>query len=116
MGLFGTQTKNEKSAPVMMEEPPQETFQELPRLPKPRVGTVIAKEITISGALRGDGIVQVEGVIEGQVEMTGSIIVTTTGIVKGPISQRPLRQPPSSTTREPVVTSPTKLPCFSRRR
>ncbi len=28
---------------------------------------------------------QVEGVIEGQVEMTGSIIVTTTGIVKGPI-------------------------------
>jgi len=85
MGLFGTQTKNEKSAPVMTEEPPQETFQEPPRLPKPRVGTVIAKEITISGALRGDGIVQVEGVIEGQVEMTGSIIVTTTGIVKGPI-------------------------------
>ena len=86
MGLFGSQTKNEKSAPVMAAEPPQETFQEPPRLPKPRVGTVIAKEITISGALRRDGIVQVEGVIEGQVEMTGSIIVTSTGVVKGPIT------------------------------
>ena len=49
MGLFGTQTKNEKSAPVMMEEPPQETFQEPPRLPKPRVGTVIAKRALEKG-------------------------------------------------------------------
>lgn len=85
MGLFGTQTKNEKITPVTTVEPKEETFQEPPRLPKPRVGTVIAPEIVISGALRGEGIVQVEGVIEGEVELKGSIIITSTGVVKGPI-------------------------------
>lgn len=86
MGLFSSQSKNnEKVTPVATVEPKEETFQEPPRLPKPRVGTVIAPEVVISGALRGEGIVQVEGTIEGQVELKGSIIVTTTGVVKGPI-------------------------------
>lgn len=86
MGLFSNSpSKNEKVTPVITEEPKEESSPQPLRLPNPRVGTVIAPEITISGALRGDGIVQVEGTIEGQVEMTGSIIVTATGVVKGPI-------------------------------
>lgn len=85
MALFVSQSKNEKPAPIMpTEEIPTKTFQEPPK--PPRVNTIIAKEVVVAGALRGDGIVQIDGTIEGQVEITGSIIISSTGVVKGPIA------------------------------
>lgn len=82
MGFFGMQKV----------EPPAE----VPALPKEepvsapvpaRAGsTVIAQGITFTGTLRGEGVVQVEGVVEGEFEMTGAVIVAESGLVRGPIA------------------------------
>lgn len=71
MGLFGTQPKQEPvSAPLYEEEP----FDELPTLPKAKNNTVIAQGITFTGTIRGEGSVQVEGRLEGEVDLKGSVV------------------------------------------
>lgn len=69
---------------------------EAPALPKeepgsaptpPRAGsTVIAQGITFSGTLRGEGVVQVEGVVDGEFDITGAVIVAESGLIRGPIT------------------------------
>ncbi|MCI8303496.1 MAG: polymer-forming cytoskeletal protein [Lawsonibacter sp.] len=82
MGLFGGQTKQEPvSTPVYEEEP----FDELPPLPKANSTTIIAKGITVTGVIRGEGNVQIEGRLEGEVDLKGGITVAVSGTVQGPI-------------------------------
>ena len=84
MGLFGGR-KNDTEAPRMVTADLEEHVAETPSLPKPRNNTVIAEGVTFSGTINGEGVVQVEGVVEGQVDLKGALIVTTTGVVKGPV-------------------------------
>lgn len=64
----------------------QEQYEEVPGLPTPLSTTVIASGVTLTGTLRGEGVVQVEGVVEGEIELKGATIVAATGLVKGPVS------------------------------
>ena len=83
MGFFGMQ---KAAPPVSVASIPQE--EEMDDIPiPPRAGsTVIAQGITVTGTLRGEGVVQVEGVVEGEFRMTGAVIVSETGLVRGPIT------------------------------
>ena len=88
MCLFGVQPKPEPVETVpfaggdMFEEP----FDALPSLPKAQDNTVIAKGITFTGTLHGEGSVQVEGRLDGEIDLKGTITIAETGIVKGPVT------------------------------
>ena len=71
--------------PVSVASIPQE--EEMDDIPiPPRAGsTVIAQGITVTGTLRGEGVVQVEGVVDGEFDLTGAVIVAESGLVRGPI-------------------------------
>lgn len=85
MGLFGGSSKMDmKLEPQTI--PEEELFEDLPSLPKPRASTVITEGITLSGRLFGEGVVQVEGVVEGELDLQGSATVTSTGLVRGPVT------------------------------
>ena len=60
-------------------------------LPKPQDNTIIAKGVTFTGTIEGEGIVQIEGRLEGEVKLKGSVTVATTGVVKGPINADSVR-------------------------
>jgi len=47
--------------------------------------TIIAKGLTITGDLQGEGVIQVEGAVEGQIHLKGTVEVMPTGAVKGPV-------------------------------
>ncbi|MFG6353360.1 MAG: polymer-forming cytoskeletal protein, partial [Oscillospiraceae bacterium] len=80
MGFFNSQ--KEMPLPVMAEESkPQES---LP--PAKLASTLITQGVTIKGTIQGEGVVQVEGVVEGEFHMVGAVIVSDTGLVRGPIS------------------------------
>ena len=92
MGFFGGQPKQEPvSTPAFEEESFEDAFDSLPPLPKPQDNTVIAKGITFHGTIDGEGIVQIEGRVEGEIKLKGSLTVTTTGLVKGPIAADSVR-------------------------
>lgn len=76
MSLFGGQSR-----PVVEEPEPEE----LPELPAPRSSTVIAPGITISGDVCGSGVVEIEGTVEGQIQLDGAVTVALTGVIKGPV-------------------------------
>lgn len=82
MGFFGMQ---KAAPPVSVASIPQE--EEMDDIPIPsRAGsTVIAQGITVTGTLRGEGVVQVEGVVDGEFDLTGAVIVAESGLVRGPI-------------------------------
>ncbi len=84
MGLFGSKVKDQEVEPVEMER--EEQFDEIPSLPSPLTSTVIATGITVSGTLEGEGVIQVEGTVKGEICLKGALIVTTTGVVKGPVT------------------------------
>lgn len=97
MGLFGSsQTRME-----VKEERPLETrqwddsysepFEETAGLPDPKNSTVVTKGLTMSGALHGEGVVQIEGTLEGEVDLDGTLVVTETGLVKGPVVANEVR-------------------------
>lgn len=66
---------------------PKEEQQIEPAAAPSRAGsTVIAQGITFTGTLRGEGVIQVEGVVEGQFDLVGAVIVAESGLVRGPIS------------------------------
>ena len=89
MGLFGTQPKQEPvSAPLFDEDEP---FDELPTLPKAKNSTIIAKGITFTGVIRGEGNVQVEGRLEGEIDLKGGVVVAAGGMVQGPITADAVR-------------------------
>lgn len=84
MKLFNPQGK-------VQERLEEEVFREdeldlLPPVPKPQPNTLITKGITLSGVLRGEGVVQVEGSIEGEIDIQGSVVVLVGGSVKGPVT------------------------------
>ncbi len=88
MGLFGTQPKPEPvSSPLYDDEP----FDELPTLPKAKSVTVIAQGVTFTGVIRGEGSVQVEGRLEGEIDLKGSVTVAAGGMVQGPITADAVR-------------------------
>lgn len=84
MGFFSsTPSKVEPQPPVAVDgNKPQES------LPPPQKvsSTLITQGVTIKGTIKGEGVVQVEGVVEGEFHMTGAVIVADTGVVKGPIN------------------------------
>ena len=85
MGLCGGTAKSDYKPEPAAAEIREEPEEELPSLPTPRSNTVIAKGLTVSGTMEGEGVVQVEGNVEGAIHLTGSVIVTTTGHIKGPV-------------------------------
>ncbi len=91
MGLFGGLAKTDTGLEPQMVPEEEERFDELPSLPRPRASTVITKGVTVYGAMRGDGVIQVEGTVEGEIELTGSVVVANTGLIKGPITADVIR-------------------------
>lgn len=88
MGLFGGPAR----APEQLEDRyAAEEQEELARLPEPHTNTVIAEDLTVTGTLRGDGVVQIEGRVEGEISLKGYVIVSATGVIKGPIEADVIR-------------------------
>ena len=85
MGFFSSVTKAEDKAEAQPLLPPEEEL-ELSVLPKPRASTVITEGVTLTGRLCGEGSLQVEGNVEGEIELEGSVSISATGLVKGPIT------------------------------
>jgi len=64
---------------------------DIPNLPEPRSSTVIAKDLLVVGKLSGEGVVQIEGTVEGEIDLKGYVIVASTGRVKGPVEADVIR-------------------------
>ena len=88
MGLFGAQPKQEPVPTTTFEEEP---FDEIPSLPKANNNTIIAQGITFTGMIRGEGNVQIEGRLEGEIDLNGGVTVAASGLVKGPIAADAVR-------------------------
>ena len=86
MGLFGSRAKPEPEIEQQMLPSQAEQYEDIPSLPTPRTSTVIAEGVTMAGKLYGEGVIQVEGAVDGEIDLKGAVIVTTTGCVHGPIS------------------------------
>lgn len=86
MGLFGSRTKPEQEIEQQVLPSQSEQYEDIPSLPTPRTSTVIAEGVTMAGKLYGEGVIQVEGAVEGEIDLRGAVIVTTSGCVHGPIS------------------------------
>ena len=86
MGLFGSRAKPEPEIEQQMLPSQAEQYEDIPSLRTPRTSTVIAEGVTMAGKLYGEGVIQVEGAVEGEIDLKGAVIVTTTGCVHGPIS------------------------------
>lgn len=81
MGFFST-PKADTQMPVVTDGERQQES-----LPPPKVNsTIITQGVTVNGTIRGEGVVQVEGVVEGEFNMVGAVIVSGTGLVRGPIT------------------------------
>lgn len=92
MGLFGGSPRPDPAeASSFDDEPFEDAFDSLPTLPQPQDNTVIAKGVTFTGAIEGEGIVQVEGRLEGEIKLKGSVTIATTGEVVGPITADTVR-------------------------
>lgn len=85
MGLFGRQTRSDTEVETMAADA-QEEYDEIPSLPTPLSSTVIATGLTLSGTMKGEGVIQVEGTVEGEIDLKGAVIVTSTGLIKGPVT------------------------------
>ena len=86
MGLFGGPSKMELKMESEVLPENEEGFEELPSLPKPRASTLITEGITLNGQLSGEGVVQVEGIVEGEINLQGAVTVAPSGLVRGPIT------------------------------
>lgn len=86
MGLFGRQSRTENEEALV-----QEQYEDLPSLPEPPSSTVIAAGATVTGTLRGEGIIQVEGTVEGEIDLKGAVMVSPSGLVKGPLTADVIR-------------------------
>ena len=82
MGFFSTPKTDTQMSVISDSERQQES------LPSPAKisSTVITQGVTVEGTIRGEGVVQVEGVVEGEFSMVGAVIVSDTGLVRGPVS------------------------------
>lgn len=90
MAFFGGQPKT-TPAVESQTDGGQHEGADIPELPEPRSNTVIAKDVLVTGKLSGEGVVQIEGTVEGEVNLKGYVIVTPTGTVKGPVEADVIR-------------------------
>lgn len=90
MAFFGGQPKTPPAAEPQTDSDRRDGA-DIPELPEPRSNTVIAKDLLVTGKLSGEGVVQIEGTVEGEVSLKGYVIVTPTGKVKGPIEADVIR-------------------------
>lgn len=90
MAFFGGQPKT-PPAPEPQTDMERREGADIPELPEPRSNTVIAKDLIVTGKLSGEGVVQIEGTVEGEINLKGYVIVTPTGRVKGPIEADVIR-------------------------
>ena len=90
MAFFGGQPKNTPAAESQASEERRDGA-DIPELPEPRSNTVIAKDLLVTGKLSGEGVVQIEGTVEGEVNLKGYVIVTAPGRVKGPVEADVIR-------------------------
>ncbi len=84
MGLFGGSSK-------IVETEAEEPMETAAELPEPRTSTVIAQDVEIEGSIHGDGVVQIEGTVTGEITLKGYVIVSPTGRVRGPIEADVIR-------------------------
>lgn len=84
MGLFGTKTRTETEAEATMVAEKKESPE--PTVSTPRTSTVIAANVTIKGTISGEGDIQVEGIIQGEINLKGAAVIMPSGLIKGPIS------------------------------
>ena len=90
MGLFGRQSKMDSDVETVEAVLPEQ-YEEVPELPTPLSTTTIAKGVTVTGTLHGEGIIQIEGTVEGEIDLTGAVVVKETGLVKGPVTADTIR-------------------------
>lgn len=82
---WGWKAKDAELEPEAIEN--SEQYEEdVPGLPSPLSSTVIATGVTVTGTLKGEGVIQVEGTVEGEINLQGAVIVAATGLVKGPVT------------------------------
>lgn len=86
MGLFGRSARADEEESLV-----QEPYEDLPSLPEPPRSTMIAVGATVAGTLKGEGIIQVEGTVEGEIDLKGAVLVTPTGLVRGPVTADVIR-------------------------
>lgn len=89
MGFFGMQKSEPRSELSVL--PEEEKKADLPPAPARAGSTVIAQGITVNGTFRGEGVIQVEGVVIGEFDLTGAVIVAESGLVRGPITANVVR-------------------------
>lgn len=84
MGLFSTQSKLDPREGPDFEE---DLFEEdaFDTITPQKAGTVIAQGMIFTGTLRGEGDVQIDGRLEGEVDLKGALTVTVGGEVCGPV-------------------------------
>ena len=73
-------------------EAPEESVKELEsvRRVESQGSTVIARGVTVTGTLTGEGVVQISGTVEGKVSV-GHLTVTPTGKIVGPVEADVIR-------------------------
>lgn len=89
MGLFGRQARTDVDEDLLSVDTQEQG--DIPSLPSPLNSTVIAAGVTLSGSLHGEGVVQVEGIVEGEIGLEGAVIVAPTGRIKGPVTANVVR-------------------------
>ena len=85
MGLFSTQSKLDPREGTDFAE---DLFEEdaFDAVSQQKAGTVIAQGMTFTGTVRGEGDVQIDGRLEGEVDLKGALTVSVGGEVCGPVS------------------------------
>lgn len=89
MALFGRKHVEEEED--VLDTSAGVSQEDLPDLPEPPSSTVVASGTSVIGTMKGEGIIQVEGVVEGEIDLKGAVIVTPTGLVKGPVTADVIR-------------------------
>ena len=82
---WGWKAKDTELEPAAVENDEQYE-EEVPGLPSPLSSTVIATGVTVTGTMKGEGVIQVEGTVEGEINLQGAVIVASSGLIKGPIT------------------------------
>lgn len=81
MSLFGAKEQRDKEFIEMEQEAEQDLLEKDLR----SKSTVISKDITFTGSINGDGVILVEGNVNGNIDIVGEIKVFDSGAVNGPI-------------------------------
>ena len=87
MGLFGRQSKMDSDVETVEAVLPEQ-YEEVPELPTPLSTTTIAKGVTVTGTLHGEGIIQIEGTVEGEIDLTGAVTIRVAGCISGDVVAR----------------------------